>query len=920
MDRLRNLYREGPTPEDRLQYNLSTLTSIAQTFSLLIALGLGLIYLLTLYGFLGIPAWQMLGIAISAAIIAVVYAVAGWLVRKRRLIVAVFILHIATIVFAISLSFFWQGITAVAIVLIWITPGILTIQRIARQYHVSIILIGLVATGLLLWIDSHPLINRLQSTDTAVILALAILLSIFAIVMAAVLVGRLIPFRSLQSQLLMTFLIIFLVPAVVSILASGISSYNHDRESYYNTLNSVSNTKKEQLNNILESLHQDQQKIVQDQQARSRITYVLTSPKGSELYNINYQLALSYLLDLEKQEQIGEQYDEIFVLDGDGNVALSTTEANVGLNYKDQIVFNKDLPQEFYGIIDNPTFGGRALVAATSFFYLAEGGKTLIGALVSRVKPDEIQRIMLANVGMEGIETYLVDKSFTLLTPVQGQVETIRTQASTKVIEDNVLDGEGVYTNYSGEMVLGSYHWLPRLQAVIISEIPESVSLSGTYKLIVTNAFISIFLVIIATVAVAIASRSISMPIIGLAQTVERVASGDLTSRAIVNRKDEIGDLANSFNAMANELQGLVSNLEQRVTDRTRDLEKQALRLRAAAEVARDAASARNLDELLDRSAKLIYDRFKLYHTGIFLLNDERTYAVLRASPTEAGRLLIANNHRLKVGEAGIVGYVAGTGEPRIALDTGADSVYFQNPLLPMTRSEMALPLKVNEVVIGVLDVQSEQPEAFTQEDIAAMQAMADQLATAIERTRLLQRVEENLSELERAYRYYTEQSWQSFNIGEEGTPGYRFDGVRLEPISNISQQAKDALEKGSIDTSSGDDDTAQLNSLVVPLKLRGETIGVINVQLQGNQSAADTIAIIEASAERLALALESSRLIVESRRRADRERAISEISGRISESVNADEILRATVQELGRLLDGSEVIIQLAGKNGNNN
>jgi hypothetical protein len=215
MDRLRNLYREGPTPEDRLQYNLSTLTSIAQTFSLLIALGLGLIYLLTLYGFLGIPAWQMLGIAISAAIIAVVYAVAGWLVRKRRLIVAVFILHIATIVFAISLSFFWQGITAVAIVLIWITPGILTIQRIARQYHVSIILIGLVATGLLLWIDSHPLINRLQSTDTAVILALAILLSIFAIVMAAVLVGRLIPFRSLQSQLLMTFLIIFLVPAVV---------------------------------------------------------------------------------------------------------------------------------------------------------------------------------------------------------------------------------------------------------------------------------------------------------------------------------------------------------------------------------------------------------------------------------------------------------------------------------------------------------------------------------------------------------------------------------------------------------------------------------------------------------------------------------------------------------------------------------
>ena len=197
---------------------------------------------------------------------------------------------------------------------------------------------------------------------------------------------------------------------------------------------------------------------------------------------------------------------------------------------------------------------------------------------------------------------------------------------------------------------------------------------------------------------------------------------------------------------MAEQLQSIIGRLEQRVSDRTKELESQSNRLRVAAEIARDAASSHNLTELLDQAGELIQQRFGFYHTGIFLLDTNKEFAVLTSSPTESGKQMIVNNHKLRVGEVGIVGRVAATGEPRISLDTGLDAIHFNNPLLPFTRSEMALPLKVQNDLIGVLDVQSDQPQAFHDDDVAIMQLLADQLATAIERTRLLQQVEQNLN------------------------------------------------------------------------------------------------------------------------------------------------------------------------------
>jgi PAS domain S-box-containing protein len=195
------------------------------------------------------------------------------------------------------------------------------------------------------------------------------------------------------------------------------------------------------------------------------------------------------------------------------------------------------------------------------------------------------------------------------------------------------------------------------------------------------------------------------------------------------------------------QVQRHADDLEQQIEVRTRDLERRTAQLQVAAEVARDATTAHSLDSLLNRAVNLIRERFGFYHAGIFMVDDRNEFALLKAATGEAGRQMLEHGHRLKVGEVGIVGHVTGTGQPRIVLDTEGDAVYFDNPFLPDTRSEMALPMRVGDAVIGALDVQSPEEAAFDEEDVEILQVMADQLAVAIERTRLFERTQATLEE-----------------------------------------------------------------------------------------------------------------------------------------------------------------------------
>ena len=358
------------------------------------------------------------------------------------------------------------------------------------------------------------------------------------------------------------------------------------------------------------------------------------------------------------------------------------------------------------------------------------------------------------------------------------------------------------------------------------------------------------------------------------------------------------------------ELNKLKDELEQRVTQRTEELEKRASQLEAISGVARSIASLQNMELLLPAITQLVSERFGYYHVGIFLLGENHEYALLRATNSEGGQKMLDRHHRLKLDTNSIVGFVTSRSQPRIALDVGADAVFFNNPDLPDTRSEMALPLRIGDNVIGALDVQSTQPNAFTDEDIAILSTLADQVAIAIENARLFSESRVALIESQGTFDKYVRQEWSSFTRQVKQT-GFIYDGKRvnamegdrqIEKRKNVLQTGRLSLEKVS-------------SAISIPIKLRGQTIGMIDVRSKSGQRewTQDEITLLEAAAERAALALENARLVDGAQRRAAREHAIGEISTKIGTFSDMSAILQTAVEELGRRIGGAtEVTIEL--------
>jgi GAF domain-containing protein len=339
-------------------------------------------------------------------------------------------------------------------------------------------------------------------------------------------------------------------------------------------------------------------------------------------------------------------------------------------------------------------------------------------------------------------------------------------------------------------------------------------------------------------------------------------------------------------------LQQLQKELEVRVELRTAELKNRAVQLQTIAQVSQTIAGIRNLDELLSRVTEQISERFGIYHTGIFLVDERGENAVLQAANSAGGEKMLARGHRLKVGSQSMVGHVTSTGNPRIALDVGKDAVFFDNPDLPDTHSEITLPLTVAGQTIGALDLQSTETNAFGDDDIQTLSILADQVAIAIQNTRSFEHNRQAIQEVEAEYRRMTGQTWQQI-ISHKDVVGYEYDGAAPKPITKVTKDEQ---------------------SLNIPLLLRGQRIGKIKLIApeQNREWTEDELAIAKATAERTALTLETARLLEESQRRATREHVISEASTKISSAISLDNILQTTLREMGRILPGAEISIQI--------
>lgn len=406
----------------------------------------------------------------------------------------------------------------------------------------------------------------------------------------------------------------------------------------------------------------------------------------------------------------------------------------------------------------------------------------------------------------------------------------------------------------------------------------EIGSLKVLGDLQIQSLFATLFALLIGLGLSSLMAGSISRPIRRMVDTFKKVEEGDLGQRVAITATDEVGELAVYFNRMVERLEELQSGLEKRVQERTEQL-------RSTIEVGQVASSILEPGELISRVVNLITERFGYYYAAIFLVDETGRWAELKDATGTAGQALKSQSHRLEIGGKSMVSAAILKREARIALDVGAEPARFDNPLLPQTRSEIALPLMVGDRVVGALDVQSTEEAAFEEENIHTLQGMANQVAIALDNARLFQQIQVSLDELRAAHRLYVTEAWSKTaheNLHFEYEAGGESDPARRAG-----------------------------NPIEIPLTLREQPIGTLSME-SGTEWSPEERNLLEAVATQAALALENSRLLEESQQSALRERLAAEIISKIWASPNMDSILHTTVKEVGRAMRADEATIEI--------
>ena len=403
---------------------------------------------------------------------------------------------------------------------------------------------------------------------------------------------------------------------------------------------------------------------------------------------------------------------------------------------------------------------------------------------------------------------------------------------------------------------------------------------------LITIFFGTLFLLVILAIFFA---NYLAKPVMGLRDAAEKISKGDFGYRITkIPHTRELAQLAVDFNSMTANLSDLIDDLEQRVAERTADIERKTDQLRAASFIARQTAEVHDLASLLDIVVRLVSDQFGFYHTGIYLINEAGDEAVLQAASSGGGLRMIENGQSVAVGSLGIVGYVLSQKRHRIVFDIGTDAVLFNNPDLPMTRSEAALPLVVRNKVLGVLDIHSDKPQAFSPEDIDILQTLADQVAVAIENARLLDESQAAVMQLETLTADRSREAW-SQELKKKGRVfTYTPLGLRAEKIP-----LKDE------------------NVIKTAITLRGHKIGNISISRKEDAvwNKTDEDFILEV-ANQIGLAVDNIRLLENATQRAKQEQTVGRLATRFGQSLDIDTLLQTAARELGQLPEVEEATV----------
>jgi len=620
-------------------------------------------------------------------------------------------------------------------------------------------------------------------------------------------------------------------------------------------------------------------------------------------------------------------YNSLWLISASGELIASQSAANLTLPFNRSVTDQRNsaiyraLRELALREASNPNLQRTTVVdqrengPSIEVGYVIASGRGIAGYLVADIN---IQNTILSFLRPQDnlLDAYsfaILPDNTTLALPAFSRLVSLDSDLVRQVISNSQQRGITTYTTNTDppRQVIGyaaRSEVLPNFSLQLVTEINSQVINRQVANFLGNIAFPFLLgLVVLLGLSSGLLNQLIVPPLNQLREATRAMSSGRYDAPIpSTQRPDEIGGLANSFADMRIQVSQLIDNMTSQLSERQRDL-------RVTQDISRVATEQRNLQSLLATVVNLIVQNFpSIYHAQIFLLDADDEFAILRASTGEIGQSLLARGHKLAVGSVSVIGQVTEQGQIVIARDTSASNVHRQNEFLAQTRAELAIPLKLGNKIIGALDVQSTQRDSFPPDQVTALQTLADQITIAIENARLYEESQRLLADIEAEKRARTGKAWREYLRGQA-------DG-EAAAAGNATETDFSGLRRAAL--SSGQAVIGEVTSrrtvpFVVPIRLRGQTLGVVEYELSERDFNYNKVLLAEELVNRLSVSLDNARLFQDSQRAAERERLVNDISAKLTGQTDIEEILQIAVREVGIALRTPQVALHLHTANG---